>query len=446
MAAAPPIVYLPAFDAPRHAAARGPYRSPPAVGEVGAQDRAVSKLALKNGFLSREQVKEVLRELKSKDADSLRFEDVAVERKFMTNDQATALALAYKRLKKDNEKKKWNIKGYEIYSKLGEGGLGVVFKAKQVSMNRLVALKILHKRWLNDEEFKQRFLVEARLVGKLSHQNLIKVYDVGREDWKLYFSMEFVEGETLEQVIEREGPLDPIRAIDLTMQILRAIRYISRFDIVHCDIKPSNILMTTDGVAKLGDFGFVKSNIEIDVTEEGSVLGTPDYISPEQAMGKDVDFRSDIYSLGVTLYHMVVRKPPFDGTVSTIMRAHIRERLPDPRELNPSLPEGLVKVIQTMTNKDPNDRYRTCEELFEELEQVKLKVKTGAGVGELDRGELVEAMKMEKEKARQRQLEVMDLQGRLQRMSLLFWGVAGLGGLAVVICLYIVFFVVPKQT
>jgi serine/threonine protein kinase len=416
-----------------------------AVGEIGTQDRALSKLALKNGFLSREQVKDIFRALKGREADGLRFEDVAVEKGFLTNDQATAVVLAFKRLKKDGEKRKWHIKGYEIYSKLGEGGLGVVFKAKQVSMNRLVALKILHKRWLNDEEFKQRFLVEARLVGKLSHQNLIKVYDVGREDWKLYFSMEYVEGETLEHMIEREGPLDSIRAIDLTLQILRAIRYISRFDIVHCDIKPSNILMTTDGVAKLGDFGFVKSNIQIDVTEEGSVLGTPDYISPEQAMGKDVDFRSDIYSLGITLYHMVAKKPPFDGTVSTIMRAHIRESLPNLRELNPNVPEQLVKVIEKMTAKDPNDRYRTCEELFEDLEQCKLQQKAGKGI-DLDKGELVEAIRLEKDKARQRQLEVLDLQQQLERMSMLFWGVSAIGGIAVAICLYLVFLLSGKAS
>ena len=414
-----------------------------AVGEIGTQDRALSKLALKNGFLSREQVKDIFRALKGREADGLRFEDVAVEKGFLTNDQATAVVLAFKRLKKDGEKRKWHIKGYEIYSKLGEGGLGVVFKAKQISMNRLVALKILHKRWLNDEEFKQRFLVEARLVGKLSHQNLIKVYDVGREDWKLYFSMEYVEGETLEHMIEREGPLDSIRAIDLTLQILRAIRYISRFDIVHCDIKPSNILMTTDGVAKLGDFGFVKSNIQIDVTEEGSVLGTPDYISPEQAMGKDVDFRSDIYSLGITLYHMIAKKPPFDGTVSTIMRAHIRESLPNLREVNPNVPEALVKVIEKMSAKDPNDRYRTCEELFEDLEQCKLQQKAGKGI-DLDKGELVEAIKLEKDKARQRQLEVLDLQQQLDRMSMLFWGVAAIGGIAVAVCLYLVFLLSSK--
>ncbi|RMG18430.1 MAG: serine/threonine protein kinase [Planctomycetota bacterium] len=402
------------------------------MGEVTAEDRAFSRLALKNGFLTRDQVKDVFREIRAAE-DHVRFEDLVVAKKYLSNEQASAVGLAYRRLRKDNEKKKWQIKGYEIYSKLGEGGLGVVLKAKQESMNRLVALKILHKRWLDDEEFKQRFLVEARLVGKLSHQNLIKVYDVGREDWKLYFSMEYVEGETLEQIIEREGPLDTVRAIDLTMQVLRAIRYISRFDIVHCDIKPSNILVTHDGVAKLGDFGFVKSNIDIEVTEEGSVLGTPDYISPEQAMGREVDFRSDIYSLGITLFHMVAKKPPFDGTVSTIMRAHIREDLPSLRKLNPEVPEALVRVIQKMTAKNPSDRYGSCEELFEELEAIKLKEKTGQG-GELGRAELLEALRLEKDKVRQRQLELYELRQRLQRMTLLFWSVAGVAALAAVIC------------
>lgn len=406
------------------------------MGEVSSEDRAFSRLALKNGFLSREQVKACFKEIRTSPGNQTRFEDLVVRKKFLSNDQASAVSLAYKRLRKDSEKKKWSIKGYEIYSKLGEGGLGVVLKAKQESMNRLVALKILHRRWLDDEEFKQRFLVEARLVGKLSHQNLIKVYDVGREDWKLYFSMEYVEGETLEQIIEREGPLATIRAVELTMQILRAIRYISRFDIVHCDIKPSNILMTNDGVAKLGDFGFVKSNIAIEVTEEGSVLGTPDYISPEQAMGKDVDFRSDLYSLGITLFHMITKKPPFDGTVSTIMRAHIREDLPSLRELNPDVPEPLVRVIEKMTAKSPSERYATCEELFEELESIKLKEKSGRGV-DMDRGELVEVIKIEKDKARQRQLELLDLKQQLRRMSLLFWAVAGVAGIAVCVCLYL---------
>ena len=404
--------------------------------EITSEDRAFARLALKNEFLSREQVKECFRLLRNEDSGLSRFEDIAVHARFLTNDQATAVGVAYRRLKKDSEKKRWSIKGYEIYGKLGEGGLGVVLKAKQTSMNRLVALKILHKRWLDDEEFKQRFLVEARLVGKLSHQNLIKVYDVGREEWKLYFSMEYVEGETVEQVIEREGALSLEDAIDLTIQILRAIKYISRFDIVHCDIKPSNIMLTSDNVAKLGDFGFVKSNIEVEVTEEGSVLGTPDYIAPEQAMGKDVDWRSDLYSLGITLYHMLAKRPPFDGTVSTIMRSHIRDDLPNLREVNPQVPQAMVGVLAKMTAKNPDDRYQSITEVFEALEAIKLKEKgKSGGVDSLATNELRELLKLEKDKARDRQREALEFKQQLEKMTKLFWLVAAVAGVAVVICL-----------
>jgi serine/threonine-protein kinase len=166
------------------------------------------------------------------------------------------------------------------------------------------------------------------------------------------------------------------------------------------------------------------------------VHGTPDYISPEQAMGKEIDFRSDIYSLGITLFHMVAKKPPFDGTVSTIMRAHIREDLPNLRELNPDVPESLVRVITKMTAKNPEDRYGTFEKLFDEMEGIKLKEKAGKGI-DMDRAELVEVIKLEKDKARQRQLELLDLKQQLRRMSLLFWAVASVAGIAVCVCLYL---------
>lgn len=408
---------------------------------ITQQDRALSRLAVKNGFLDKEAVRECFKDLKKDGAEStVRFEDLAVEKGYISNEQATAISLAYQRLRKDAERRKWQIKGYEIYNKLGEGGLGVVFKAKQNSMNRLVALKILHKRWLNDEEFKQRFLVEARLVGKLSHQNLIKVYDVGREDWKLYFSMEFVEGETLEDLIERQGPLETLHAVDITMQILRGINYISRYDIVHCDIKPSNILLSTDGTAKIGDFGFVKSNIEIEVTEEGSVLGTPDYIAPEQAMGKEVDFRADIYALGITLYHMVARKPPFDGTASMIMRSHIRDKLPNPKIHNPNVNEDLVKIIEKMTAKDPADRYNEISQLFDALESVRLKEKTGKGseLSTLSRGELISALKVERDDKSTAKKELKKLRAKLEKMQQLLWIALGVGAFAVLALLILV--------
>ncbi|MHC4390444.1 MAG: serine/threonine protein kinase [Planctomycetota bacterium] len=394
------------------------------------KEQGLSKLAVRNGFLTTEQVEELFNELdearREGSADGVTFDALAVERGFLTSQQATAVALAYARLRKDAEKQRWAIPGYEIFSKIGEGGLGVVFKARQVSMNRIVALKILHKRWLNDEEFKQRFLIEARLVGKLSHQNLIKVFDVGRHEWKYYFSMEFIEGETLEELIEREGPLDVLRAVDITIHMTRAIKYLTKFEIVHCDIKPSNILLTADGVAKLGDFGFVKSNLEITEMEEGAVLGTPDYIAPEQAQGlKDLDYRVDIYSLGISLYHMVTRSTPYEGSVSSIMRKHIRGELPSPKTLNPNLPDALVRVIERMCAADREKRYQSCDELFEDLELLKLKEKTGRNY-DVEKSELVNVLQLEKARSLEQQLQKIDIAERLRRMTLLFWIAAAL--------------------
>jgi serine/threonine-protein kinase len=163
------------------------------------------------------------------------------------------------------------------------------------------------------------------------------------------------------------------RALNITLQVLRAIKYMKQFDIVHRDIKPGNIMLTKSGIAKLGDFGFVKSKFDALLAPDGEVLGTPDYISPEQAMGtEDIDWRSDIYSLGCTLYHALVGRPPFEGTGSTVMRKHIRAELPSPLELNPSIPEPVCAVLERMMAKNPDDRYTDIEGLFEDLEMVKL--------------------------------------------------------------------------
>jgi serine/threonine protein kinase len=174
------------------------------------------------------------------------------------------------------------------------------------------------------------------------------------------------------------------------------------------------------------------------VTEEGSVLGTPDYISPEQAMGKQVDFRSDIYSLGVTLYHMLAKAPPFDGTVSTIMRAHIREKMPSPKAANPNIPDDLCRIIEKMTAKLPGDRYASCDLLFEELEAVRLKEKTGKGhVLDLDRQELVNLLEQEKDKARTAERQLDGFKRQLEKMTRLFYAVLAVAAIGIAVCAFL---------
>jgi serine/threonine-protein kinase len=394
--------------------------------------KSFAQLAIENGLLTEAQV-EQCRQFVEAEAAAGRprrpLEEVVVDKGFLTADAARALNTALERLARDEVKTSpQRIGGYEIISTIGEGGLGVVYKARQISMGRLVALKVLHKKWIKDEEFKKRFLLEARLAGRLSHQNLIQVYDVGRQADLLYFSMEYIDGETVEDITNREGPMDLDRAMNIALQVLRAIAYMKRFDIVHRDIKPGNIMLTKSGIAKLGDFGFVKSKFDALLAPDGEVLGTPDYISPEQAMGtEDIDWRSDIYSLGCTLYHMLVGNPPFEGTGSAVMRKHIRAELPSPREFNPEIPDGVCTVLERMMAKNPADRYQTIEELFEDLEYVKMGQDPRSPRLDAGRSTILRAFKIERSKRDRRENEVEDL----KRQSL--WMKAALGILALVI-------------
>ena len=230
-------------------------------------------------------------------------------------DLATAdrMTKALKRILRDERAKseggvlmKKQIGGYKLVRRIGEGGMGEVYLAEQLTMHRTVALKILHAKWADDEEFRKRFLLEARAVGKLSHQNLIQVFDVGKYQGLYYFSMEFIDGVTVDDLIRHEGSLGVEKVIDITLQVCEALTYLSVHGIVHRDIKPANIMMTKDGLVKLGDFGFIQSGYDAELMQEGSTIGTPDYISPEQARGeRNLDVRSDIYSLGASLFHMV---------------------------------------------------------------------------------------------------------------------------------------------
>lgn len=371
-------------------------------------DLMYGKLAVKNGFMTPEQLRETMSTLSEN--SNLTFGQVALKRGFITEEQLKAVRLAYERMLKDKQKKEMSVMGYEILSMIGEGGLGVVYRARQISMNRLVALKILHKKWVDDEEFRKRFLLEARLLGKLNHPGLITVYDVGKEDWKYYFSMELIEGRTVEDMVDKDGPLPVPYAIDIAIQVAKVINYLKEQGVVHCDIKPGNIIVSKDDIAKLGDFGFARIGLELGKEMDETVLGTPEYISPEQAMGeKDLDFRSDIYSLGVSLYHMVTGKPPYEGPSGIVMRKHLKAEIPDAKEENPNVSRDISRILKKMMAKSPDERYQSVEELMGELAVARFSEDPKASDSLVGRTTILSAIKKEKMLSRKYQEELEDL-------------------------------------
>lgn len=291
------------------------------------------------------------------------------------------------------------IGGYKLVRRIGEGGMGEVYLAEQLTMHRTVALKILHNKWADDEEFRKRFLLEARAAGKLNHQNLIQVYDVNKYQGKYYFSMEFIDGVTVEDLIRHEGALPVEKVIDICMQVCQALKYLANHNIVHRDIKPANIMVTKDGTVKLGDFGFIQSVWDAELMQEGTTIGTPDYISPEQARGeRNLDVRSDIYSLGASLFHMLTGKTLFQGSCSKVMRDHIETEPPKLEDLRKDLPKDLKRMLGRMTAKQPIDRYQTPDEVIKDLDLLRIDVAHKDGAIPSSRSQIMNVITAEKER------------------------------------------------
>lgn len=258
---------------------------------------------------------------------------------------------------------------YELLSVVGGGGMANVYKARDLILDRIVAVKVLRSEFSDDEEFIRRFRREARSVASLSHPNIVNIYDIGDDSDDLYYIvMEYVEGETLKQLIKREAPLPLGQALHIMDRVTSAITHAHEHHIIHRDIKPHNILMDQNGNVKVTDFGIAVAMTSATITHTNSVIGSAHYFSPEQAKGSYANIKSDIYSLGIVLFEMLTGELPFSGTSPiSIALKHLQEDIPDPRELNPAIPQSVENVILKALSKDPIHRYEKVEDMREDM-------------------------------------------------------------------------------
>jgi len=264
------------------------------------------------------------------------------------------------------------IGGYEVVTKLGQGGMGAVFKATQLSVGRTVALKVLPPRLAKNKEFAARFFREAQSAAKLNHPNIVQAIDAGEADGYHYFAMEFIEGESVEHMLKTGGALPEKQVLGIARDIGRALAYAHEAGIIHRDIKPGNILVTPDGTAKLADLGLARETTSqaTDLTQAGFAIGTPDYISPEQVRGETgLDGRSDIYSLGATLHHMLAGKPPFaGGSGNEVMAKHLADPIPNAHKVNPQVSMAATRIIWKAMAKTREKRYATAADMVQDIE------------------------------------------------------------------------------
>ena len=339
-------------------------------------DSEIGKAIVDLGLATRTEVDFCKEQQKqSSDPNQRSLADVLIEHQFITVNQAKRIRT------KLEEGRRSQIPGYRLMEKVGKGAMATVYKAKQESLDRIVAIKVLPKKMNDNAEFVERFYKEGRAAARLSHNNIVQAYDVGYSPEGFnFFVMEFIEGKTLYDVMQ-PAPVGEGRAftepeaLDVVIQIADALHHAHQRGLIHRDVKPKNILLTPQGVAKLTDLGLARAadDKEAAESEAGKAYGTPYYISPEQIRGDvDIDFRADIYSLGATLYHMVTGRPPFDGeTPSAVMHKHLKQPLIPVDHIVTNLSAGIGEIIEISMAKDREERYRTTEDMLEDLEAVR---------------------------------------------------------------------------
>jgi len=335
-------------------------------------DTVFGKLAVEHGLCTDDELRQSLDEMESRrQVNPVILKDLMVELGYVTASQA-------ERLKSDIKDSKVAVKqipGYKILGKLGAGAMAIVYKGKQLSLNRTVAIKVLPKRFSENPEYVERFYKEGQAAGKLNHPNIVQAFDVGEAAGYHYFVMEYVEGKTIADDLADGKIFSEAEALDIVIQVAKALQHAHANSLIHRDVKPKNIMISTSGVVKLADMGLARETTDIEAaqSEAGKAYGTPYYIAPEQIRGKiDIDGRADIYGLGATLYHMLAGRVPFMAEDSAeVMRKHLREKLVPPDHINTSLSAGISEVIEIMMAKRREDRYKNIEELLMDLEALR---------------------------------------------------------------------------
>jgi serine/threonine protein kinase len=335
-------------------------------------DTIFGRNAVDQGLCSKEELKYAVAKLKGRAKDNpVLLKDMLVALGFITKSQAKRLIIHIKQ----NKSAVQQIPGYKILGKIGAGAMAFVYKAQQISLKRTVAIKLLPQRFSENPEYVRRFYKEGQAAGKLHHNNIVQAIDVGESGGYHYFVMEFVEGKTISDDLVAGQVYSEQDALDIIIQVAQALEHAHSVELVHRDVKPKNIMITSEGIAKLADMGLARETTDIEAaeSEKGKAYGTPYYIAPEQIRGAiDIDGRADIYGLGATFYHMVTGRVPFMADDSAgIMKKHLRERLIPPDHINTSLSAGLSEVIEIMMAKDRDDRYKNAKELLIDLEALR---------------------------------------------------------------------------
>lgn len=343
-----------------------------AAGDTTSYDTIVGRMVVEQRLCTEEEVRRCLEELKERASSRpATLEQLLLEKQFLTPSQAARLQSMIRESKDVSSQ----IPGYKILGKLGSGAMAVVYKAKQISLDRTVAIKVLPKKFVQKSDYVERFYKEGRIAAKMNHNNIVQAIDVGEVGGLYYFVMEYVEGRTLYDDLSKGKIFSEKEAIDIILQLASALGHAHSLGLVHRDVKPKNIMISKDGVVKLADMGLARETTDVKAAkhEQGKAFGTPYYIAPEQIRGLvDIDGRADIYALGATLFHMVTGRVPFEAsTPSEVMRKHLKEPLTPPDHINTSLTAGISEVIEVMMAKERDERYRNMEEVIADLQAVR---------------------------------------------------------------------------